>query len=146
MDRRDYFNEHGQLAPGDSKVDESRMAIVFSLMDDDGDEKQYELPVVWEVCGTCGGNGRHVNPSIDAEHGITREELDEDPDFEHDYFGGVYDVTCSECKGKRVVPEIDRERCARSEKLTAILERWDDWCADEADYRSVCDMERRMGA
>ena len=57
----------------------------------------------WEVCGTCEGRGKHVNPSIDA-HGLTREDFDEDPDFAESYFRGDYDMPCNECHGRRVVP------------------------------------------
>jgi hypothetical protein len=65
---------------------------------------------VWAVCPTCEGEGKHVNPSIDS-HGISREEFDEDPDFEEAYFSGAYDVTCVECKGQRVVPGCEVEGC-----------------------------------
>ena len=57
------------------------------------------MPAVYEVCETCGGKGKHVNPAIDG-HGISAEEMHEDPDFAEDYFSGVYDVPCEECGGR----------------------------------------------
>lgn len=60
------------------------------------------------VCETCRGRGSYVNPSIDS-NGISPEEFREDPDFEEDYFSGVYDVECHECRGKRVSLELDFE-------------------------------------
>lgn len=58
----------------------------------------------WAICPTCEGNGTHVNPAIDG-HGITAEEMYElGDDFREDYMRGVYDVSCEECKGMRVVP------------------------------------------
>jgi hypothetical protein len=71
----------------------------FVVVDEQGDE--HELPTRFEVCGRCDGKGTHVNPSVD-EHGISPEEFRDDPDFEEAYFGGVYDVTCYDCRGERV--------------------------------------------
>jgi hypothetical protein len=56
----------------------------------------------WIVCPVCNGEGKTVNPNIDA-HGLTREDFDEDPDFAEDYMAGVYDITCAACNGMRVV-------------------------------------------
>ncbi len=54
------------------------------------------VKVKWAVCPLCEGRGKHVNPSIDA-HGISGEEMDQDPDFREDYFSGAYDVQCDAC-------------------------------------------------
>jgi predicted methyltransferase len=54
------------------------------------------------LCPVCEGRGVTVNPSIDA-HGLTRADFAEDPEFERDYFSGMYDITCRACNGKRVV-------------------------------------------
>ena len=85
--------------------------------DDDDVEFEVELPSKFEVCGRCEGKGTHVNPNIDG-NGLSREDFEEDPDFEEAYFSGVYDVTCEECEGLRVVPVVDEEKCdARLLKL-----------------------------
>lgn len=65
---------------------------------------EYELKVSLEysVCPTCQGRGFVQNPSIDA-HGLSSEELEEDPDFARDYFAGVFRIGCTQCQGKRVV-------------------------------------------
>ena len=74
---------------------------------ENGDE--IELPMHWAVCPVCEGEGKHVNPSIDAG-GLTiyddRGDYEPDPEFLEDYMGGVYDQTCNRCEGKRVVPEV----------------------------------------
>ena len=101
----------------------------------------FSLPAKYEVCGTCNGKGTHVNPSIDA-HGITGEEWENewsDEDREG-YFSGRYDVTCSECDGKRVVPVPDESR-ATKEAMAA----WEEISEDDADYRNLCEAEHRMG-
>lgn len=59
----------------------------------------------YEVCPTCEGHGKHVNPSIDS-NGLTAEDFEEDPDFREEYMSGSYDVTCYQCGGKRVVPSV----------------------------------------
>lgn len=92
-----------------------------------------EFPAKFAVCSRCEGKGSHINPSIDG-HGITAEEWDRDWDDEsrENYFSGVYDVTCGECKGLRVVPVVDEERLneeakaqfAKAEERTAQVSRW----------------------
>ena len=78
--------------------------------DDDDVEFEVEIPSKFEVCGMCEGKGSHVNRNIDG-NGLTREDFEEDPDFEEAYFRGDYDVPCEECHGLRVVPVVDEERC-----------------------------------
>lgn len=56
----------------------------------------------YQVCPVCEGEGKTVNPSIDA-HGLTAEDFREDPDFANDYKNGMYDMTCAACNGQRVV-------------------------------------------
>src|SRR5277367_5213950 len=83
--------------------------FVFISYDADGEETEHSLPAKFEVCPRCGGEGSHTNPSIDG-NGLTRQDFDEDPDFEEAYFRGDYDVRCEECKGTRVkaVPDFSR--------------------------------------
>ena len=38
------------------------------------------VPAKFEVCPTCRGRGKHVNPNID-DRGISAEDFEEDPDF-----------------------------------------------------------------
>ena len=116
------------------------MHIEFITIDDFGMETTHRLPAVWEVCPTCEGEGKHVNRNVDG-HGITAEEFADDPDFAEDYFAGVYDVTCEECKGRRVVKELDRDKCP-----PYLLALYDQEQEDEAYYAHISAMERRMGA
>lgn len=58
----------------------------------------------YQVCPVCNGEGKTVNPSIDA-HGLTAEDFYEDPDFAEDYKSGVYDIVCNGCHGQRVVTQ-----------------------------------------
>jgi hypothetical protein len=73
-----------------------------------------EYPAKYVVCPRCDGEGKHTNPAIDG-NGITASEmheiLNDDPDFLEDYMGGMYDIPCTECHGKRVVLEIDEAEC-----------------------------------
>lgn len=70
-------------------------------------EGTIELPATREVCGNCQGKGQCDPPAF--SNGFTAEDFAEDPDFAEDYFRGVYDVTCPECKGERVtdIPNYD---------------------------------------
>lgn len=96
------------------------------------EEFEVELPAKFELCGTCRGKGSHVNPAVD-DHGLSREDFEEDPDFEEAYFEGRYDVPCHECGGLRVVGVVDVDRCNPTEKRYAAAHeaqenrsaRWD---------------------
>ena len=72
----------------------------------------------WMICPICDGDGTHVNPAIDA-HGLTAEDFAEDPDFMEDYFSGMYDVRCKNCKGsgKVLTAEQEEREAAREDEL-----------------------------
>lgn len=125
---------------------EGRPIVAGELRDDealeaDGECILLEVPIRYEVCGTCDGKGTHVNPSIDA-HGITAEEWSNDWDDEEreGYFAGNYDVQCYECHGARVVPEVDEDKCAKP-----IIERIEEHRRQEALYACERANEQRMG-
>jgi len=129
------------------KFIQDRMVIQFTTEDDDGEETVYELPAVYEVCSTCEGKGKHVHPDIDS-HGISAQEFAEDPDFQESYFSGAYDVTCYECKGSNVVPEVDIKAITDmgTDEEKATLKLWREAWDEEISYRRECEAERRMGA
>lgn len=98
------------------------------------------LPTKWEVCPQCQGEGKHVNPSIDAG-GLTREDFLEDPDFMHDYMSGLHDVACNTCGGKRVVKVVD-EQGADPELLQDYYDELEaeaaDWATQRAELIAGC--------
>ena len=139
-----YHDDHrvraGERHPLCSATDTDRMTGTIDLEDDDGEEESVTVRLKFEVCPTCEGQGKHVNPSIDSD-GLTAEDFDDDPDFREDYFSGRYDVSCYECKGKRVVLELDRDNVD-----AAVLARIDSMLDDHAYYEAERAAERRMGA
>lgn len=94
------------------------------------------LPTHYEVCDRCRGEGKHVNPAIDG-NGLTRDQIDEmgGDEFMEQYMGGMYDVTCEECKGLRVVKVVDEELLDREQR-----EEYQSW----VDYQNELSWERRM--
>jgi hypothetical protein len=93
----------------------------------------------WIVCPVCDGEGKTVNPNIDA-HGLTKEDFDEDPDFAEDYMSGVYDITCAACSGKRVVKQ------ARIDELDQNAEDRRLAARENGDFESYCvAYDRRFG-
>lgn len=78
-----------------------KLVIKYEVEAEDGEVEELECPAKYVVCGRCEGKGTHCNPAVDG-HGISREEFDQDPGFEEDYFNGVYDITCERCGGERV--------------------------------------------
>jgi hypothetical protein len=132
MDRREAAAAAGQWHDG---LDERQMVATVMVEDKDGFESEVEIPVVFEVCGTCDGKGKHVNPSIDA-HGICEDEWASwSPDEQENYIRGGYDVTCYECLGRRVVPVPDESRL--SDRHRAVLEGIKETAAGRlADWRT----------
>jgi RecJ-like exonuclease len=118
--------------------------ITFTMLDEETAEVEVELPAKYQVCGRCDGEGKHVNPSIDS-HGISREEFDEDPDFEEAYFRGDYDVQCEECGGRTTVLVVDEAAC-RVQGLEKELKAYYQDQRDAAEMDAICAAERRMGA
>jgi len=123
--------------------------ITFTIEDDDGEEITYLLPTKYEVCDRCRGTGRHVNPNIEPYGGgftysEWQEACYEDPDFAEDYFSGVYDVICSECKGLRVVPVVNED--VLDEKQQETYKIYLEMQRDAAYTAAEMAAERRMGA
>lgn len=110
--------------------------------DEDGAEPVvHDIPWRYQVCGTCEGRGTHVNPSVDSQ-GISEEEFAEDPDFRENYMSGMYDVTCGECGGQRVVAEPDWDALKGKPEL---LEKLEDAMNEAASSARESRIEREMG-
>jgi hypothetical protein len=75
-----------------------------------------KLPTVFDVCDLCRGTGSVVNPSMDAG-GLTEEDFDRDPDFREEYFSGMHDITCPQCRGKRVIPVVNEAGMSKEQKV-----------------------------
>lgn len=118
--------------------------IKFTEMTDEGNEVEHELPSRFAVCSRCEGHGTHLTPSI-GEHAYSQEEFEEtfhDEEDREEYFkrGGIYDVTCETCGGKRVEEVIDEDTCPPDllKKYYAMLE-------EQAMYERERRAELRFG-
>lgn len=115
-------------------------SIFWECEDDNGNITEYEFPTRWSICPRCEGRGVHDHQCF--SNGITGSEWTEltmgDPDFPERYYQGDFDVTCTECKGLRVVPEINHEAID-----PMLLERY---YQEEADYEAEKASEQRMRA
>jgi hypothetical protein len=128
-DRRDYAHTERWW----NAIDEGRM---MARVDWDYGGKDDWVPITLEVCNSCDGRGRYVNPNIDR-NGISSEEFYEDPEFEEMYMGGGFDVTCDECQGMRVSPRFagDHKTGQQIEKM--IAERHAHMAEIEAEQRML---------
>jgi hypothetical protein len=111
-----------------------KVTLPCVMTDEEGEfegEEEVSLPAKYAVCHRCEGKGSHVNPNIDG-NGISPEEFDEDPEFRENYFNGLYDVACEECKGTRVVLEVDDKACDPE-----LLKKYMAKLQQEADWRRV---------
>lgn len=103
-------------------------------------QEDVEFPATYEVCSVCQGKGTYVNPNIDR-YGLTGEDFAEDPEFHEDYVSGMYDVTCQQCKGRRVDMVIDYDRA--DPKDTELYDEYmEDFWRHQLELRS----ERMYGA
>jgi hypothetical protein len=124
----------------------NKRTITVTIMDDDENETEHELPATNEVCSRCEGFGTHTNPNIDG-NGITASEWAEwDSEEQETYMNGGYDVTCEECHGNKVVLMIDEKVLTPEQKV--IAEQWEDQEEErynaDADWRREQEMESRM--
>lgn len=139
MDHRDQLAIFGAMLPPGSKLDQNRQVLTFTSENEEGEEVEHTLTFKWSVCSSCLGRGRYTNPAIDA-HGITASEMSEWEDDEREgYFEGRYDVTCENCQGKRVEPELDLE----GDDPAQIAFR--EWADNESSYRAEREAERAFG-
>ena len=119
------------------------ITVPFSYYDENDDEVTVQLPACFDVCDRCEGHGSHLNPSI-GSHAYTREEFEESFDEEQaeEYFkrGGIYDVTCEECRGARVVPVVDESKC-KPELLKLYHEQRENRARWDAEDRYTRRME-----
>jgi hypothetical protein len=142
MSDRNYFSDSRVRAARRwyESFDEKSMVATVTVYDGEADiEEELDIPVKFEVCPTCEGRGKHVNPSIDCD-GLTAKDFREDPDLADGYFSGRCDVTCYGCGGNRVVPVPDESRCDTEDlaKLNAYLD-------EQVEFRRLQEAERRMG-
>lgn len=112
------------------------------LKDCNSNETEVFFSYQFEVCPYCEGNGSYVNPDIDS-NGITSQEFRENPDFHEDYFSGVYNVECKECKGTGLEVFIDHEVLNNSEK--ELVEMLNEIINNEYGYRAERLQEIKMG-
>jgi DnaJ-class molecular chaperone len=104
------------------------------------EDEEVQLPTHWQICDTCRGEGTRVNPAIDG-NGLDPHDPDLDEDFWDNYWGGTYDVKCSDCDGLGRVKVVNEEALS-PEVLAAYHEHLRDYHETEAIYRQ----ERMMGA
>lgn len=104
----------------------------------DGSTEVLTLATERVVCPRCHGNGVH-----DAwDNGMTGDEMAEQgPEFIEDYMSGVYDVQCTECKGRNVVDEVDRNH-----NTASALDKYDAHMQAIYELDAMYESERRLGA
>lgn len=105
----------------------------------DGGFVEVKLPTKWAVCPVCRGEGKHVNPAIDA--GGLSDEFDEDPEFYERYMGGAYDMQCNSCEGRSTVQVVDDDRLTDEQRAI-----WEQQQRDEQRDRQNHYYELRAGA
>ena len=123
-----------------TKTDNDKREVTYE--NDDGVEVTVMVAQKWEICSTCGGNGKHDHPAF--SNGISAEEFQNEWDHEEQemYMRGAYDVRCDECDGAGKVLEVDFDSIKDPEVAAAIEREYDNARYDAAER----EQERRMGA
>jgi len=104
-------------------------------------EEEFGLvPKKWEICGTCRGNGTHVNRAIDG-NGLDPNDPDLDEEFWDMYRSGGYDVRCEEGCRDGKIQVLDEDRASPD-----VVQAWHEWQKDALDLAAEYAAERRMGA
>lgn len=103
-------------------------SLVLMWEDEDGVALWTEIPSVIAVCERCCGRGKHDPQGFDD--GFTQEDFDADPDFAEEYRAGRYEVTCTECGGRRVHRYVDRLAIAKLDEDAEARQALEhlDWC------------------
>lgn len=149
LEERNYWNDkrvRNAQRYAHRNGDEDRMVVFLTLPDEEtGDDVDHEVPARYDVCPTCEGRGRHVDPNIDASGYYPDEDDDWNDLDEHDepvspYRRGAYEVPCMTCKGKRVVLEVDTRKAD-----PALIEAYNDYLADCEEYDAMVRAERMYG-
>lgn len=111
------------------------------IYDEDDNRTEHTLPMRWEICGCCEGEGKSSRylgaiTQSDREPGGS---WDDPEDFER-YMAGGYDRTCGECRGSGKVRVVDHEKLtdAEAEALREEVE-------SAREYRAAVAAERRFG-
>ena len=172
LEERNYWNDprtHPKdgLKGYNSKTKKVTHHLYFEVETEHGWVCEEEFPVTFptkmEVCYVCDGQGKYVNPSIDAG-GLTQEDFSEDPYFAEDYWSGVYDVTCEACHGNNVIAVIDETSYEMKKEieipirnngyetgevkkftLAELYKFYQESEYQDAMYERECRMERMMG-
>jgi len=114
---------------------------LFEYENDDGDEVCVEIPMEWQICYVCNGEGKE-SAYLGA---ITQEDRDRDwdhDDFAH-YMSGGYDRPCAACRSTGKVLEVDWETF--EEQNPEACKAYQQYLEYEACYEQECRMERMMG-
>lgn len=99
------------------------------------DDLDVVLPTKWAICDACRGEGTRALHGYDVT-----EMIREDPDFGEDYFAGLYDTPCVECRGSGKVKVYDEDRLD-ADQLAEVRRA----AAEDDEYRALCEAERRFG-
>lgn len=103
----------------------------------DHNDAPIPLPMKWQICGQCSGEGM----SSAYLGAFTREDFDEDPDFAVAYMDGVYDRPCERCSGAGKVKVVDVARLSPDVRV-----QYENAVQEEREYNEMVRMEREMGA
>lgn len=96
---------------------------------------EVELPATRIVCPACKGDGTELYGGL---KGAAFSPGEMEPEFAEAYFGGAYDVPCSNCRGQRVIDIVDEEKLTpkMAERYWRAVEyKRDEDAADEAERR-----------
>jgi hypothetical protein len=106
-----------------------------ALTDKEGNLRVFKLPAERVVCPECNGNGHHFRSDLDENKMVELIEADGDEDEMDHYRRGGYDQTCSECKGRNVIDQVNWDEFQKQfPKEAKKIYSWDSDVAEDAKY------------
>ena len=102
------------------------------------------LPTTRIVCPGCNGYGNHFRKDLDENSFVREIRQERDEEGWQLYLAGAFNQTCTQCKGQKVLDEIDWEyfRSQYPKEAKAVS----DWNNMQRQWEEESEWERRMGA
>jgi len=113
---------------------------IFEYEDEEGEVKKARIPLTWEICGTCHGDG---SAPFGGGVGFTASEFNETFDTiedRADYFDGGCDLPCSDCSSTGKVKALNFANVSDE-----VFKAWEDEQRAISLMDAESEAERRMG-
>jgi len=111
-----------------------------AITDEEGDKIVMPIQAETIVCPECHGGGSHFRRDLDENRLVESMEEDGDEDGLEAYHRGGFSQTCTECKGRNVIQEVNWKEFAK--KYPKEQRKINAWHRDEDEDMAYSQSER----